>query len=52
MLVLGAKDAMVEVSPPKPSFDRQRPFAEVWGPGGLEGYEQGDCTFTIAGEPV
>ena len=48
----GAKDAMAEVSPPKPSFDRQRPFGEIWGPGGVEGYEQDDQRFNPGGDPV
>jgi hypothetical protein len=51
-LVLGAKDAMAEVSPPKPSFDRQRPFGEIWGPGGFEGYEQDGRRFNPGGDPV
>jgi hypothetical protein len=51
-LGLGSKDAMAGVGHQKPPFDRQQPFAEVWGVGGLAAYEQNGRTFNLAGEPV
>jgi hypothetical protein len=33
-------------------FDRQRPFGEIWGPGGFEGYEQDGRRFNPGGDPV
>jgi hypothetical protein len=51
-LVLGAKDAMAVVGRPKSLLDRQRPFGEIWGPGGFEGYEQDGRMFNIAGDPA
>jgi hypothetical protein len=35
-----------------PALDRQRPFAEIWGPGGLAGYEQDGRRFNPDGEPA
>jgi hypothetical protein len=52
-LLPGAKGATaVEPSRLTPPLDRQRPFAETWGPAGLAGYEQDGRRFNPGGEPL